>query len=135
MNPPEWILRETVIALQEQLLAEFGGATGIRDNDLLDSALHRPQNLHAYEEASLPELAAAYAYGLVKNHPFVDGNKRIAFSVAALFLQCNGRMLTAGEADAVIQMLALAAGEIGEREYARWLEAHSVGLEREHPPL
>ena len=126
MKAPEWILRETVIALQEQLLVEFGGAVGIRDEGLLDSALDRPKNLHAYKNAPLPELAAAYAYGLVKNHPFMDGNKRIGFTVAALFLQCNGWMLTASEADAVVQTLALAAGEIGKKEYARWLEVNSA---------
>jgi len=125
VNQPEWILRATVLALQELLIAGFGGGAGIRDEGLLDSALGRPENLFAYGKPTLAELAAAYAYGLVKNHPFVDGNKRIGFAAAATFLQINGRILTASEADAVIQTLALAAGEIGEQEYACWLEANS----------
>jgi len=122
---PEWILRETVLALHEQLLAEFGGSDGIRDGGLLDSALSRPENLFVYGQPTVSELAAAYAFGLVKNHPFVDGNKRIGFAIGALFLQLNGRGLMATEVDAVIQTLALAAGEIGEKEYACWLEANS----------
>ncbi|MEI8234045.1 MAG: type II toxin-antitoxin system death-on-curing family toxin [Verrucomicrobiota bacterium] len=128
MKRPEWILRETVLALHEQLLAEFGGSDGIRDGGLLDSALTRPENLFAYGQPTVSELAAAYAFGLVKNHPFVDGNKRIGFAIGALFLQINGCMLTASEVDAVVQTLALATGEIGEKEYACWLEANSREL-------
>ncbi len=126
MKRPEWILRETVFALHEQLLAEFGGSKGIRDEGLLNSALDRPENLFVYGQPTLSELAAAYSFGLVKNHPFVDGNKRIGFAIAAVFLQLNGRMLVATEVDAVIQTLALAAGEIGEKDYANWLELSSV---------
>lgn len=125
MKRPEWILRETVHALHEQLLAEFGGSKGIRDEGLLNSALDRPENLFVYGQPTLSELAAAYSFGLVKNHPFVDGNKRIGFAIAAVFLQLNGRMLVATEVDAVIQTLALAAGEIGEKDYANWLELSS----------
>ncbi len=127
MKRPEWILRETVLALHEQLLAEFGGSDGIRDAGLLDSALSRPENLFAYGQPTVCELASAYAFGLVKNHPFVDGNKRIGFAIGAIFLELNGRAFMAAEADAVIQTLALAAGEIGEKEYARWLEANCEG--------
>jgi death-on-curing protein len=123
---PEWILRETVFALHEQLLAEFGGSKGIRDEGLLNSALDRPENLFVYGQPTLSELAAAYSFGLVKNHPFVDGNKRIGFAIAAVFLQLNARMLVATEVDAVIQTLALASGEIGEKEYANWLELSST---------
>lgn len=126
MKRPEWILRETVFALHEQLLAEFGGSKGIRDEGLLNSALDRPENLFVYGQPTLSELAAAYSFGLVKNHPFVDGNKRIGFAIAAVFLQLNGRMLVATEVDAVIQTLALAAGEIGEKDYANWLELSSI---------
>lgn len=126
MKRPEWILRETVLALHDQLLAEFGGSKGIRDEGLLNSALDRPENLFVYGQPTLSELAAAYSFGLVKNHPFVDGNKRIGFAIAAVFLQLNGRMLVATEVDAVIQTLALAAGEIGEKEYANWLELSSI---------
>lgn len=128
MRRPEWILRETVLALHEQLLAEFGGTAGTRDEGLLDSALSRPENLFAYEHPRIAELAAAYSFGLVKNHPFVDGNKRIGFAIGALFLRLNGWVLVASEADAVLQTLALAAGEIGEKEYACWLEANSEKL-------
>lgn len=103
------------------LLAEFGGASGIRDEGLLDSALMRPQNLFAYENPTLERLAASYAYGLIKNHPFCDGNKRIAFTAAVLFLEINGERVIADEAEAVIQTLALAAGEQTEEAYADWL--------------
>ncbi|MHA3772441.1 type II toxin-antitoxin system death-on-curing family toxin [Verrucomicrobiota bacterium sgz303538] len=122
---PQWILRETVLALQERLLAEFGGAAGIRDQAMLESALARPEQRFAYEQPSIYELAAAYAFGLVKNHPFVDGNKRIGFTMAVLFVEVNGCCFNADEADAVVQTLALAASAIGEKEYAAWLEANS----------
>ncbi len=125
MTQPEWVLRETVLALHEQLLAEFGGPDGLRDEGALDSALGRPMNLSAYGRPTLGDLAAAYAFGLVKNHPFVDGNKRIGFAVSALFLELNGRVLVATEVEAVIQTLGLAAGEIGEKEYGIWLELNS----------
>jgi len=122
---PQWILRETVLALQGRLLAEFGGASGIRDVPMLDSALARPENRYTYGNPTIPELAAAYAFGLAKNHPFIDGNKRIAFAVAVLFLELNGRRFEASEDDATAQMLALASGAIGEEEYAEWLEKNS----------
>jgi death-on-curing protein len=123
MKQPEWVLRAVVLALQDFLIAEFGGVAGIRDISMLDSALARPEHLFTYGSPSIPELAAAYAFGLIKNHPFVDGNKRIGFAVAATFLEVNGRKLDATEADAVIQTLALAAGEIDETDYARWLDS------------
>ena len=123
MKQPEWVLRAVVLALQDFLIAEFGGVAGIRDISMLDSALARPEHLFTYGSPSIPELAAAYAFGLIKNHPFVDGNKRIGFAVAATFLEVNGRQLDATEADAVIQTLALAAGEIDETDYARWLDS------------
>ena len=117
MKAPVWILRETVIAIHERLLAEFGGAPGIRDEGLLDSALARPVNLLAYGKPSVFELAASYTFGLVKNHPFVDGNKRIGFAAAIVFLEINSRRFSAAEADAVVQTLALAAGAINEAAY------------------
>lgn len=122
---PQWTLRETVLALQGRLLAEFGGASGVRDNSMLDSALARPENRFTYGKPTIPELAAAYAFGLAKNHPFIDGNKRIAFAVAVLFLELNGRRFEASENDATAQTLALASGAIGEEEYANWLERNS----------
>ena len=111
--------------MQEQLLATFGGLAGIRDEGMLGSALARPQNLFAYEKPTLHELAAAYAYGLIKNHPFIDGNKRVAFVAAVVFLELNGATFTAREADAAVRTLELAAGQRSESEYANWLIANS----------
>jgi death-on-curing protein len=125
MKEPRWLLRETVLALQERLLAEFGGLSGIRDAGLLDSALARTQQLFADGQPSLLDLAAAYASGLVRNHPFLDGNERIGFAAAVLFLELNGRRLTATEADAALKTLALAARELDEATYAAWLRENS----------
>src|SRR5690242_13941629 len=122
MKEPDWVLREAVLALQERLLAEFGGPSGIRDQGLLDSALARPENRFSYGKHSLFGVAARYAFGLIKNHPFLDGNKRIGFAVAILFLELNGKTFEASEIDAAIQTLALAAGEVSEKKYAAWLE-------------
>ena len=125
MRAPAWVLREAVLALHERLLAEFGGAPGLRDEGLLDSALARPENLQAYGKPSVSELAASYAFGLVKNHPFVDGNKRIGFATAIVFLEINGQRFVAKEADAVVQTLALAAGAIAEATFAAWLKTNT----------
>ena len=121
MKKPHWVLRETVLALQERLLAEFGGLGGLRDEGLFDSALARPEQLFAYDKPDLFDLAAAYASGLVRNHPFVDGNKRVGFTTAIVFLELNGCDFTASEADAALQTLALAARELDEAGYAAWL--------------
>lgn len=126
MKTPAWILRETVLALHEQLIARFGGASGLRDSGLLDSALARPQHLLAYGTPTLFQLAASYGYGLVKNHPFVDGNKRIGFTVVVLFLELNGCSFGADEADATVRTLALAAGDMSEADFADWLQTHST---------
>ncbi|MBI5820326.1 MAG: type II toxin-antitoxin system death-on-curing family toxin [Verrucomicrobia bacterium] len=125
MKEQHWVLRETVLALQERLLAEFGGLSGLRDAGLLESALARPQQLFAYGKPSLFDLAAAYAFGLVRNHPFLDGNKRIGFTTAVVFLELNGYRFAASEADATIKTLALAARELDEADYAAWLKANS----------
>ena len=125
MKKPVWVLRETVLTLHEQSLAEFGGAAGIRDEDLLDSALGKPQNFFAYDKPTLFDLAASYGFGLVKNHPFIDGNKRVGFIVAVLFLELNGYHFQATEAEAAVRTLALAAGEMSEKEFAAWLKANS----------
>jgi death on curing protein len=119
------VLPDTVVALHEQLLAAFGGSAGVRDAGLLQSALARPDSLLAYGRPTLFDLAASYAFGLVKNHPFVDGNKRTGFAVAVLFLELNGCRFAAAEADATIRTLALAAGELSERGFADWLRANS----------
>lgn len=126
MSEPIWVLRETVLALQLHSLSLFGGLEGIRDESLLDSALQRPVNLHGYGQSpSITELAAAYAFGLVKNHPFLDGNKRIAFLAAAVFLESNGLRFSGVESDAVLNTLALAASELDEDGFTVWLEANS----------
>ena len=125
MKEPEWVLRETVLTLHEQSLAQFGGLAGIRDEGLMDSALGRPENLFGYGKPTLFGLAASYAFGLAKNHPFIDGNKRTAFVTAVLFLELNGLHFCAEEADAAVRTLALAAGEMTEAEYAAWLKANS----------
>ena len=122
MKAPTWLLKGAVVATHERLLSEFGGASGVRDSGLLDSALARPENLQAYGKPTIFELAAAYAFGVVKNHPFVDGNKRTGFTIAIFFLELNGQVFGATEVDATIQTLALAAGEVGESDYAEWLK-------------
>jgi len=119
-----WVPKETVFGVHAKSLAAFGGGEGLRDDGMLESALGRPENLAAYASPTVFELAAAYAFGLARNHPFVDGNKRTAFLTAALFLRLNGYDLVADEPEATATMLALAAGEIGEEEYSAWLEAN-----------
>lgn len=122
MKRPIWVERATVLIGHAESLAAHGGASGIRDPGLLDSALARPLNLHAYDpDADAAALAAAYAFGIIRNHPFVDGNKRTGFLTAALFLEANGFRFVASEADVIIRTLALAANEIGEAEFAAWL--------------
>lgn len=125
MKKPVWVLRETVLTLHEQSLAEFGGAAGIRDEGLLDSALGKPENLFAYGKPTLFDLAASYGFGLVKNHPFIDGNKRAGFITAVSFLELNGYHFQATEAEAAVRTLALAAGDLTEKEFAAWLKANS----------
>ena len=126
MRTPQWVLRETVLALQERLLAEFGGLSGLRDSGLLASALARPRQLLAYSKPSLFDLAAAYAFGLVRHHPFLDGNKRIGFTTAVLFLELNGCRFTASEMEATVKTLALAAHELSETGDAAWLKQNST---------
>ena len=126
MNPPTWVLPGVVIALHEESLGLFGGLGGTRDAGLWDYALQRPQTLWACESPSVFQLAACYAFGLAKNHPFFDGNKRIAFLIAVLFLEANGQQFHGTEVDAVLNTLALAAGELDEAGYAQWLEACST---------
>lgn len=116
-----WIDPAVVLAVHEEQLAEHGGAAGVRDAGLLESALARPRNLAHYGEPDLCELAAAYAFGLARNHPFIDGNKRSAFVATELFLVINGWQLVASDADCVLIMLSLASGEIDEPTFAAWL--------------
>ena len=119
-----WVDKSALLLLHAESLAEHGGRAGLRDEGLLDSALARPLNLVAYGEPDLADLAAAYAFGLAKNHPFVDGNKRAAFLGAGLFLALNGFRLRASQVDATQAMLALAADELSEVAFVRWLRAN-----------
>jgi len=105
-------------------LAQHGGMAGVRSSELLESALARPQNLAAYGSPTLADLAASYAFGLAKNHPFIDGNKRVAFASAGAFLAMNGYTLTVPQAEAAAKILALAAGEIDEADLAAWIDSN-----------
>ena len=126
MNEPLWLNSEIILAIQGELLARFGGLDGIRDSGLLESALNRPLQLFHYVKPDLFDLAASYAHGIVKNHPFLDGNKRAGFMAAYTFLGVNGFQLEAPEEEAVLQTLALAAGEIEADAYAAWLRKSCV---------
>jgi death-on-curing protein len=122
-----WVPEAAVRAMHAQLIAEHGGIDGIRDAGLLSSALARPRNKRAYGAASsIFELAAAYGVAIARNHPFVDGNKRIALAVVYVFLEMNGYRLEAPEVDAVEAMLAIAARKWTEKELSAWLKKHSV---------
>lgn len=125
MNEPIWLDKDFILSLQNQLLARFGGLAGVREPGLLDSALHRPLQTFAYEKPTLYFLAATYTLALVKNHPFLDGNKRIGFMAAYSFLGINGFDLQAPEPEAVLMTVDLAAGKIDADLYARWLEVNS----------
>ena len=120
-----WLDAAVLRAVHEAQLAEHGGGSGERDAGLFESALARPQNLAAYGEADAPALAASYGFGIARNHPFVDGNKRTAFVAMELFLDLNGYDLLADDADCVMTMLRLAAGQLGEDEFAAWIRQHS----------
>ncbi len=120
-----WIDRRALLLLHDESLAEHGGAAGLRDEGLLDSALARPQNLLAYGAPDIFALAAAYGVGVAKNHAFVDGNKRAAFLAVGLFLALNGYRLVATQADTTLAMLAVASGDMPEDTFAAWLRAHT----------
>jgi death-on-curing protein len=127
MKEPVWIRQDVVLAMHEEALALHGGPEGVRDLGLLESALARPKNVLAYSEeaVSLARLAAAYARGIVANHPFVDGNKRTAFTVSVTFLRLNGLQLTATKEDRVLTFWGLAAGEISEDQLSAWFERNT----------
>ena len=125
MKEPYWLGLYECLALHDMMLAGYGGAAGIRDEGLLKSALARPQQAFAYGNPSMADLAAAYTAGVVRNHPFLDGNKRTGFMLGAGFLERNGFEFTATEADAALRTLALAAGEMTESAYAAWLKTNS----------
>lgn len=124
---PRWISRKALLLLHEESIATFGGASGIRDEALLDSALARARNTYAYTpDCTLADLAASYGFGLAKNHPFIDGNKRAAFLAIGVFLAVNGLRLVADQVDAIHTILALAAGDLDEKALAAWIERNSV---------
>ena len=125
MKEPAWITREECLAIHEMMLAQHGGGASVRDEGLLESALAKPRNRFAYSSSSYPQLAASYAAGIILNHPFLDGNKRTGFMVAAVFLEVNGYEITATEESVVENTLGLAAGKLKERDYAAWLKENS----------
>ena len=120
-----WLDPTVVIAIHEAQIAEHGGSAGMRDAGLLESALARPRNLVAYGAPDHADLAAAYGYGIARNHPFVDGNKRSAFVSVELFLALNKLRLVADDSDCVMTMLAVAAGDIDETKFAAWIRGHA----------
>ncbi len=121
MTEPKWLTYEQAIAAHSAQLRRYGGAAGLRDEGALRSALDRPVNKWHYENAELPELAAAYAFGLAKNHAFVDGNKRMAFIAMVTFLRKNGIVFRPEQAQSTAIILAVAAGEVSEESLARWI--------------
>ena len=126
MKEPCWLPLAVVLAIHRMQIDRFGGAEGLRDQGLLESALARPQQLFHYgDDVGIPQLAAAYAFGIARNHPFLDGNKRTAFMVAAVFMEDNGWAVELGQVDVVLKILALATGELAESDLAEWLEAGS----------
>ncbi len=120
-----WLQAAVLRAVHDEQLLEHGGASGVRDEGLFESALARPLNLAAYGEPDVAELAASYGYGLARNHPFIDGNKRTAFVAVELFLALNGHELTADDPACVLTMLAVAAGTLEEPDFAAWLREHT----------
>ena len=131
MTEPLWLTEAEVLAAHQVQIEDHGGAHGVRDIGLLQSALFRPQNRFAYEKPTLYDLAASYAFGLARNHPFIDGNKRTAFIACYAFLRINGIRLIADEGDVVRVFVDLAAGTIDEIALAKWIEANAEPVERE----
>lgn len=126
MNEPVWIEERDALALHDRLIGLDGGAAGVRDSGLLKSALARPQQLHAYgDKPSIIDMAAAYTAGIVRNHPFVDGNKRTGFVVGVLFLEMNGYRFIATEEGAAQAVRRLAAGTLDETAFATWMRANA----------
>ena len=126
MSEPIWLGVELVIDIHSEQLALFGGPDGLRDRGLLESALARPVNKHAYGETDLAALAASYAFGIARNHPFIDGNKRVAFASFLVFLGLNGVRFRVEPAHATASVLALAAGELDEEAFAHWVKANML---------
>lgn len=130
MKAPKWMDRRALVLLHGESLAEHGGLPGLRDSGALDASLARPRHLHPYEpKCDLPRLAAAYGFGIVRNHPFNDGNKRAGFLAIGLFLARNGRELTADPVEAIAVILRLAEGKMTELELAAWIRGNSSGVQ------
>lgn len=125
MKTPLWLDRVDALAVHDMILAQHGGGAGLRDEGLLESALHRPRQMFVYGKPDIHSLAAGYAKGIIQNHPFVDGNKRTGFMLAAVFMEANGWRLNSSEESVVIHTVALASREITEAAYARWLRENS----------
>ncbi|MCW2286297.1 death-on-curing protein [Rhodoblastus acidophilus] len=123
-DEPRWVAASVALAIHDAQIAEHGGGVGLREEGLLESALARPKNVFAYGTASLAQLAATYAYGICKNHPFTDGNKRTSLVVAELFLNLNGQGLEATDVECVIVWQKLAAGEMDEQSLTLWFDQH-----------
>jgi death on curing protein len=123
VTDPTWVTEEMVLAIHAALAAEHGSRTGIRDADLLGSAIARPRNAATYDDRTIPQLAASLAFGIARNHPFIDGNKRVALMAAYVFLGLNGLRLNASEEAATAMTLSLAAGETSEEAFAEWIAA------------
>jgi len=121
MTEPFWLTRQMVVAIHDEQLTIHGGASGLRDEGMLESALDRPKNRWSYKQAELAELAAAYAFGIARNHPFVDGNKRTSLLALYTFLGVNGVDFILPEAEAAAMILSLAAGEVSEESLTRWI--------------
>lgn len=127
MTEPRWLSLTVALAIQADLISQHGGSPGLRDRGLLESALERPRNRYHYDlESDLVVLAASYGFGIARNHPFVDGNKRIAFQAMYVFLGLNGLRIECSEQGVVTLVLALAAGEVDEPQLAAWLREHTV---------
>jgi death on curing protein len=118
---PRWLRLDVALAIHERLISEFGGDAGIHDLGLLESAIARPKQIYSYENSDLSTLAAAYTAGIVRNHPFVDGNKRVGFLASLIFLGLNKLSLTASEAMSTQAVINLVTGEITEQDFAQWL--------------
>lgn len=127
MTPePEWLTVEDAVLFHRELIAAFGGSDGVRDRGLLESALARPKDIFSYETKDVIELAGAYAHSLARNHPFVDGNKRVAFVVARVFLGMNGVAFNPPEVEAVVMVEGLASGDVAQAEFAAWIRKYSA---------
>jgi death-on-curing protein len=127
VSEPVWVIKAVVLAIHGEQLAEHGGQTGLRDEGLFESAIERPRNLLAYERPDLFDLAAAYAFGIARNHPFIDGNKRVSLVVCETFLALNGYDIDTNDEDLLRLWLKVSTGEINERDLADYLRGHGIG--------